>query len=756
MQESSWTLSGDLAKAYVVAAVALAGLSLVLLALELRRKRRGWPRALAVSLSGLVAVLTLLFAVLRPVRVEARGASVGPRVVVLVDASRSIDLPSDTKQSRRQIVGQAFRALAERFRAVRLRVLAFGMGSPTPLSELGDSERDASEWLAAGRFDVPPQLGSDLVAGLDAVGSGVEELPHAMVVISDGRLDRPGSNRPGQVAKAATGRAEVPIHTIALAHSSPPDAAVRAARIAGAMVAHQPATLTVEVACTGGLSCSRIPVTVREHHQNSPPVLRASATALIQNGYGSVDLELVLDRTGKRIVEIAIQAPGGDEIPENDERYLTIDVARDRVRLLHIAGRPTYDVRALRTWLKSDASVDVVAFFILRTSSDDVNVVSQDELALIPFPVDELFTDHLPSFDAVILQDFDAMPYGLSKHLRALARYVRRGGGLIMVGGPNAFVSGHYARTPLAEVLPVSLATVDPTNAVDFGTFVPQMTEAGRRAPVLEPLRALVGEQLAQMPGTNIVDEARGGATVLLTHPNLRTAAGTAMPVLALGEYGSGRSIALTVDGSHKLLFSAFAIRAGGRAHGAFWDGLLGWLMRDPRFEPASVRLPQGCIAGRPVTLMLRTAFGGGAAATVTVSRMGSGDVVGRLDVALPEGDKAVPVQLGPLAAGGYVATVQPDKKGQSTPSRYDFACEVGGDEWADPRPDADRLAHIAAATDGVAVDVAGISDIPLPKAVDVVAEQRVHPVLPPWCWSLIAASCLGGHWLLRRKTGLS
>ena len=96
------------------------------------------------------------------------------------------------------------------------------------------------------------------------------------------------------------------------------------------------------------------------------------------------------------------------------DKVITVAVARDRVRLLHVAGRPTYDVRALRTWLKSDASVDVVAFFILRTHTDNVHA-SPDELALIPFPVDELFTKHLPSFDAVVLQDFDAAPYGLNR-----------------------------------------------------------------------------------------------------------------------------------------------------------------------------------------------------------------------------------------------------------------------------------------------------------------------------------------------------
>ena len=101
------------------------------------------------------------------------------------------------------------------------------------------------------------------------------------------------------------------------------------------------------------------------------------------------------------------------------------------------------------------ASLDVVAFFILRTQTDKAQA-TDDELALIPFPVHELFTEHLPSFDAVVLQDIDALEYQIYEHLGSLASYVRRGGGLIMVGGPTAFVNGHYAGTPLASVLPTS------------------------------------------------------------------------------------------------------------------------------------------------------------------------------------------------------------------------------------------------------------------------------------------------------------
>ncbi len=747
-----WALSADLSGPVAALAVLLGLLSLLLLVLELRRE--GWRRsgAWAVVASGIAALCCLLGAVLRPVWVKTKGASLGPRVVVLVDASRSIDLPADGGGSRREAVGQSLGLLAEHLQSVRLRVLGFGHGPPRALGQHG-----GPPWGPSAVFDERPQPSSDLTAAIEAVASGTEELPQALVVVSDGRLDRPTAMRLGEQLDRAAGRLEVPIHTVAVARTEPADASVRWVDMPEAVVAHQPFPLTVEVGCAGELSCadpSGVAVVVRELFERGRAVVRASGRAKVEQGSGTVELTVVLDRAGQRIVEVSIEAPEGDAIAENDRRLLPVNVARDRVRLLHIAGRPTYDVRALRTWLKSDASVDVVAFFILRSPSDNV-VAPTQELALIPFPVDELFTVHLASFDAVILQDFDALPYELSRHLPALASYVRRGGGLIMVGGPHAFVSGHYAHTPLAGVLPVDLDSVDAKRPVDHAPFAPLVTEAGRWAPVLDPLRAVVGMALPEMPGANVVGDARSGATVLWVHPARRTASGAAMPVLALGEYGSGRSIALTVDGSHRLKFSEFAASTAGRAHGALWDALLGWLMRDPRFEPARVELPEGCVAGLPTELVVQAATGGAAAARVTVARMGSGEVVRELRAELGAGRRPTAIDVGRLAPGGYVATVELERTVPSAPSRYDFACEVGGDEWADPRPDPERLAAIADATGGTAVGLGEVDAIAIPEGAEVVAARYVRPVRPPWFWTSTAALLLGVHWLLRRRWGL-
>jgi uncharacterized membrane protein len=755
-------LSGDLGAPAVVAACLLAALGVALLGAEVFRAHR--PRAVAarVAMSGVVAALALLAAVLRPVAVVSKGSLVGPKVVVLADASRSIDLPG-LDGTRRQSLERALGELDKRSGELRLSLYSFGNGPATPIAEAATREPGATGAPAGiagagGRpvFRVKPVLGSDLGAALESIASAADERPAAIVVLSDGRLDRPGETAAGDATRAALGRLAVPVHTVALADAAPRDASIRKVLAAGAAVAHQPFSLRIEIGCDGGLACGDIPVVARELRDMGQPVKLAEGVAHVAAGKATVELSMTIERAGARILEIAIQPPEGDEIPENNRRFVSIDVTRDRVRVLHVAGRPTYDVRALRMWLKSDASVDVVAFFILRTHDSQVQA-SADELALIPFPVDELFTDQLPTFDAVVLQDFNAQPYGLTSHLKNLAKYVNDGGGLIMVGGQGSFVGGHYAGAPLGDVLPVELDDGRQSSAVDLAWFSPRLTEVGRSAPVLAPLRALLGDELPDMPGANVLGDARPGATVLMTHPVRRTRNGNPMPILALGEHGSGRTIALAIDGSHRLLFSNFAAKDAGRAHGAFWDAMLGWLMRDPRFEPAVVEVKGGCIAGEDATLLLRPLAGQKGEATLNVVRLGSGEVMRTLRTTLDGSGKAVELAAGALDAGGYSAVVEIGAgAGKGPKTRRDFACEKGGDEWADSRPDTARLAAIAAATGGKFVKASEAGSLPLPPATQVAAERQVAPLLPAWAWAIGAAMLLGAHWIVRRLGGLA
>jgi hypothetical protein len=108
---------------------------------------------------------------------------------------------------------------------------------------------------------------------------------------------------------------------------------------------------------------------------------------------------------------------------------------------------------------------------------------------------------------------------------------------------------------------------------------------------------------------------------------------------------------------------------------------------------------------------------------------------------------------LPPLDAGAYAARL---RLGAGTTARYDFACEAGGDEWADSRPDPARLEALAKASGGAFATASGAGTLPLPQPTIVSAERHVTPVAPPWAWSLTAAALLGVHWLMRRRLGLS
>ena len=135
--------------------------------------------------------------------------------------------------------------------------------------------------------------------------------------------------------------------------------------------------------------------------------------------------------------------------------------------------------------LKANPNVDLISFFILRTF-EDLDTVPQNELSLIQFPTRELFEEELGSFDLVVLMNFEYGPYGIGPYLENLRRYVYEGGALAMVGGDQAFSSGHYFGTPLAEALPVEL-------------FVPGWMRQSGGASADDPLVSLVAAAGARL-----------------------------------------------------------------------------------------------------------------------------------------------------------------------------------------------------------------------------------------------------------------
>src|SRR5262249_680641 len=125
-----------------------------------------------------------------------------------------------------------------------------------------------------------------------------------------------------------------------------------------------------------------------------------------------VSFQFTPERVGKYLYEISTPVLDGEAIVENNARAFLLKVIRDKIRVLQVTGRPSWDVRYLRGQLKHNPNVDLVAFFILVTPTD-LDLVPTEEKSLIPFPTEELFEEQLRSFDLVVLQNFNYVPYGM-------------------------------------------------------------------------------------------------------------------------------------------------------------------------------------------------------------------------------------------------------------------------------------------------------------------------------------------------------
>lgn len=726
-------LSGDLS------VIAQAGVGLLVLATILllwvetsrQSRRRPW-----VFLTGVLGVLALALAVLRPSELRVQGQKVPGLALALVDSSHRLNLRGDETQTRRQVALHAVEALRRSWPDARVEQREFGPG----VLQVGQSPGFSRQ--------------SDLLSTLRQISGQGSERPNAIVLFSDGRLTRPGAEQDPEWAKTLQDAARgIPIHTVGVAPKTPRDRSIRSVGFTGTAVAHQPLSLQLEVGCEPHDSCAEIEVVVRELLEGQEPVELVRGKTQGKDGLARLSLSITLERAGGRVIEIELLGTEEDEVPENDKRIIPVLVRRDRLRMLHVAGRPTYDVRALRMFLKSDESIDLISFFILRTQSDDVGA-RQDELSLIPFPVEELFTDHLSSFDAVILQDIDATRYGLDSHFRAIKDYVLKGGGLILVGGPTSFSSGGYAGTPVADVLPVQLPLSGELIAKE--PFVPQYTRVGRAAPMLRSLQLTMGEDLPTMSGANILGRPRENALVLWQHPSLLVEGAPGpiqMPVLALAEVGDGRSIAMSVDSTHQLRFGERGAQTGGRGYADLWEGLLGWLMRDPRYESAQLHLDDECIAGRDLILRVDILPRSGQEVKVVLERLGVVTSDARNLEPLDGGSDGASLRFlaREMEAGGYAARVT---VGAAPPTRAVFACEVGGGPWADSRPDNQRLERIAKTTSGLSVFASGVAKLPQPSSTFVSAVRHSSPLLPPWVWAAIAAVLVSIHWIVRRAVG--
>ena len=369
---------------------------------------------------------------------------------------------------------------------------------------------------------------------------------------------------------------QVPVHTFqAGSNDQFKDLALESVSVSDFGFVQQPIRLSVMI-FSSALGNRNVPLVLKEGN-------RILISKLIEirkdKKYYKVDLQFTPRKIGKRIYTLNLPRFSEESILTNNQKEFEIDVARDRVRILHLNGRPSWDSRYLREVLANNPRVDLLSFFILRNLGDNV-AAPTSELSLIPFPSNLLFDDYLSSFDLIIFQNFKYEPFIDKKYLTNIRKYVEKGGAFLMVGGELSFQGGSYSRTPIEDILPVSFKETD----IRFvgQEFHPKINEVFSSHPVLRLEKDLeltreVWDTLPSLHGANLGLVADKDAYVLA---ELENASYSSVPALVFGEFGEGRTGLLATDSVWSWNFRK---EGGSRYFHRFWNNIIDWLISEPQ-----------------------------------------------------------------------------------------------------------------------------------------------------------------------------
>ena len=292
----------------------------------------------------------------------------------------------------------------------------------------------------------------------------------------------------------------------------------------------------------------------------------------------TVSIPLTLDHRGASIVELSVPDVPGELAVSNNRAVVSINGVRDRLRVLLVSGEPHPGERTWRNLLKSDPSVDLVHFTILRPPEKQ-DGTPIDELSLIAFPTRELFEVRLHDFDLIVFDNYRRRGVLPTIYLSNIVDFVREGGALLDATGPGYAGPFSLYRTPLGDILPM-----EPTGTVSEAPFRPTLSDLGRRHPVTAGLP--MGPD--RLPGMNdaawgqwlrqIDAVAKSGEILMTGFEN--------EPLVTLERVGEGRVAQVASD--HIWLWARGY--DGGGPHAELLRRLAHWLMKEPELEEEDLR----------------------------------------------------------------------------------------------------------------------------------------------------------------------
>jgi hypothetical protein len=137
-------------------------------------------------------------------------------------------------------------------------------------------------------------------------------------------------------------------------------------------------------------------------------------------------------------------------------------------------------------------------------------------------------------------------------------------------------------------VLPVALAALPREKQYVAGPFRPLLTPAGKRHPFFRALGDAGTAVLPRLDGFNMSGPVREGSVTLVENP---LEEGAPQPVMVLGRYGLGRTLAVLTDSIWKWNFEMVGRGEGNLFFLSLVRKAVRWSVGDPEMQPLAIRL---------------------------------------------------------------------------------------------------------------------------------------------------------------------
>lgn len=341
----------------------------------------------------------------------------------------------------------------------------------------------------------------------------------------------------------------------------------------------------------------------------------------------TMPLFIEVERAGDNIIELEVEGLPGETTLTNNRAVAVLEGIRENLRVLLVSGEPHSGERAWRNLLKSDTSVDLVHFTILRPPEKQ-DGTPIDELSLIAFPTRELFVEKINEFDLIVFDRYQRRGVLPVLYYDYITQYVEGGGALLIAAGPEHAGRDSIANTPLAPVLPA-----EPTGGITDGGFYPRLSDTGRKHPVTRNLPGGDSEPPQWGRWFRAVDVNAPPDETVLQGPD-------EAPLLILNRTGEGRVAMLMSD--HGWLWARGF--EGGGPHVALYRRIAHWLMKEPALEEEALNV---------------TSRGN----MLTISRQTMDDTVPPVILSTPGGE-TITVELSKTEDGLFEAEVPVDENG--------------------------------------------------------------------------------------------